>query len=142
MAMSGSTGGGDDMFGWLRPWSLFAPQQLTQAILPNWALISVNESNSSAPETERRIVAQDSYGRQIGRLMDAVEALIAERKQDAPAVTAFAELAELKDRIDKVKREGAAERLDRIRQDLTMLKYDDPAEYKRQAEKLRALLDD
>lgn len=140
MATPGNT---DDPFGWLRNWSFFgAPQTLTQSILPNWSLISVSEANSSAPETERRIVAQDSYGRQIGRMMDAVEVLIAERPPGAPHVPAFADLAELKARIDAVKREGATERLDRVRQDLATLKADNRPEYDRQVAALRALIGD
>src|SRR5512145_2677242 len=62
--------------GW--PWRSFAqpvaapsvaPDSLTQPILPGWTfgnVITVTERNSSAPETERAIVAEESYGRQLG----------------------------------------------------------------------------
>ena len=74
--------------------------------------------------------------------MDAVEVLIAERPPGAPHVPAFADLAELKARIDAVKREGATERLDRVRQDLATLKADNRPEYDRQVAALRALIGD
>ena len=51
------------------------PQKLNQPILPGWTfgnIISVSERNSSSPDTERRIVDQHSYGRQLGHLMDAM----------------------------------------------------------------------
>ena len=55
-----------------------APQSLTQPILPGWP-ITINGINSSAPQTEVEVVQHHSYGRQLGRVADALEALIEER---------------------------------------------------------------
>jgi hypothetical protein len=66
-----------------------APRNLVQPILPGWvfgSVTNVTEQNSSAPDTEREIVAGQSYGRQLGRVMDALAVLIAdlpEAKQGA-----------------------------------------------------------
>ena len=142
---SDSPTGSGDAFWWLRDWpaAMFgAPPQLNQPILPGWSFISVNEQNSSAPDTERRIVAKDSYGRQIGRLMDAVTALIAERPAGAPVIEAFVELGKLEKRVDQAKADAASDRLKQIAADLKLLKERKPAEYRRQAEALRRLLGD
>ena len=55
-----------------------APQVLSQPILPGWMFagsVNVTEENSSSPETEREIVSQYSYGRQLGRITGSLPAL-------------------------------------------------------------------
>ena len=94
-----------------------APRNLVQPILPGWvfgSMINVTEKNSSAPDTEREIVAAHSYGRQLGRVMDAVAALIAELPRAKQDATAFADLIKLRREIDDLKLEAAARRLDRV----------------------------
>jgi hypothetical protein len=111
-----------------------APQSLTQPILPGWAVgnvITVTENNSSSPETERKIVAQESYGRQLGRLMDAVAVLIQERPEDLPKHTAFDDLLELSHSINAIKKRCAASRLKRVEADLSELKVERPDDYRR-----------
>ncbi len=108
-------------------WPAFAPYYLTQDILRGWSFITVNENNSSAPDTERRVTARDSYGRQLGKLMDAVEVLIARSGGDDPA---FADLAALKARIDEAKAEAKADRLARLARDLADLKTANPDAFK------------
>jgi hypothetical protein len=54
------------------------------------------------PLTEHRIVAEHSYGRQLGRVMDAVAALIEERPGNLPGNKAFDELLALRDTIEKL----------------------------------------
>lgn len=122
------------------PVGIAAPNNLTQSILPGWSLISVNETNSASPDTERAIVAKASYGRQIGRLLDAVEELIEERPEGAPRKKAFSELDKLAAEVARTKREAAKARLDQTRSDLTLLKEHDPAEYERQRVQLKAIL--
>jgi len=56
-----------------------APDVLAQNINP-WT-ININSNNSSAPGTEQRILARHSYGRQLGRLMDAVDLLVDDSKR-------------------------------------------------------------
>jgi hypothetical protein len=58
-----------------------APRNLVQPILPGWvfgSVTNITEQNSSAPDTEREIIAAQSYGRQLGRVMDALAILIAD----------------------------------------------------------------
>jgi hypothetical protein len=112
----------------------FAPQALTQSILPGWTfgnLISVTEQNSSAPDTEREIVSTESYGRQLGRILDALGVLIDERPPAAPHVKALDELTELRQKIERIKSKTAVRRLQRFQSDLAMLKVKDPVEYRR-----------
>lgn len=134
-----------DLFSWLRAWHavLFAaPQQLYQPIFSGWSLLTVNETNSSAPDTEARIVARDSYGRQLGYLLDALSALISERPEHLPSVDAFERLKELRSRIDATKKDAAIARLNRVRNDLLLLKEKDHDEYERQIASLKAALGD
>jgi hypothetical protein len=111
-----------------------APSALNQPILPDWTFgnsIVINEKNSSSPETEREILAGDSYGRQLGTLTDALAVLIAampEATRQDPAVT---RLLALKARVDATKTQVAAARLRRIESDLATLKKNDNAEYRR-----------
>jgi hypothetical protein len=142
---AGDPTGGDLLFSWLRAWqtALFAaPQQLYQPILPGWSLMTVNETNSSAPDTEARIVARDSYGRQLGHILDALSVLISERPKHLPPVDAFERLEELKRRIDTAKKDAAIARLNRVRNDLLLLKEKDHDEYERQIAALKAALGD
>ena len=61
-----------------RSWSSLmnlAPQFLSQPINPGWTLgsvINITENNSSAPDTEREVLSHHSYGRQLGRIIDAL----------------------------------------------------------------------
>jgi hypothetical protein len=135
--------GGIDPFWWLRPWSGafgLAPQDLTQSILPGWSFININETNSGAPDTERRILASDSYGRQLGRLLDAVAALIDERPADARPEPAFTQLAELKERIDGIKADGVSARLQRLVDDLRLLKARDKDAYEAHIQAIQKLI--
>lgn len=109
------------------PW-LLAPQTLTQPINPGWTfgnLIQVTEQNSSAPDTEQAIVRRHSYGRQIGRMMDAVELLL----EHAPAAVQkdkrATDLKKIQRDVDAIKREQAAQRLQRLRDELAELKRAD-----------------
>lgn len=99
---------------------------------PGWSFLTVNEGNSSAPDTERRIVAQDSYGRQIGKLMDAVCLLIDDAEKTHPGLKDTAEikaLNDLKNRIDAIKHEAQKARQDRLIEDLRALKAQDRARF-------------
>ena len=78
-----------------------------QPINPGWTfgnLISVTEQNSSAPDTERAIVSVESYGRQLGHVIDALAELIKERPKSAPQKLALNELVALRDAAE-VRRE-------------------------------------
>ena len=116
-----------------------APQSLVQPILPGWTfgnLINVTEANSSSPETERDIVAKESYGRQLGHVIDALEVLIKERPEDSPASPALDELLQLGERIEAIKAKSLASRVKRVEAELARLKQDCPDEYRRIASTL------
>ncbi|HET7525129.1 MAG TPA: hypothetical protein VFK10_04235 [Burkholderiaceae bacterium] len=131
----------------LAPWRLLlqsfalVPQSLTQPINPGWTfgnLIQVTEQNSSAPDTESQIVSRHSYGRQIGRLMDAVELLL-ERVDDAARSDARAQdFIALQRDVQAIKQAQAAAHLRRLRDELVALRRDHPDACR----ELRALLDE
>ncbi len=111
--------------------SSFSQPAYSQPILPGWSFgnITVTEQNSSAPDVEHDIVAEHSYGRQLGRIMQALIVLIDERPNGAKEQKAFSELVKLDNQIKKIKREAAVRRLERVKSDLEILKTDKPDEY-------------
>jgi hypothetical protein len=116
-----------------------ATQSLVQPILPGWTfgnLINVTEANSSSPETERDIVAKESYGRQLGRVIDALEVLIQERPKEAPASAALDDLLSLSQKINDIKAQSLASRVKRLEADLARLRKESPDEYRRIASRL------
>ena len=117
-----------DTFSFFEPatWPAFAPYNLSQDILRGWSFLTVNENNSSAPDVERRVVATESYGRQLGKLTDAVAVLIKDSGKTDPA---FTELLDLRGRIEKAKADAKTERLKRLAEDLKALKDQDPAAF-------------
>ena len=113
--------------------SASAPRTLEQPILPGWmfgSVINVTERNSSAPDTERDIVAAHSYGQQLGRVIDALAELIAERPAGATRKDALDKLLELEGMIGTIKSKAAARRIERIKSDLALLKAEKPEEYR------------
>ncbi len=113
-----------DTFSFFEPatWPAFAPYNLSQDILRGWSLLTINENNSSAPDVERRVVATESYGRQLGKLTDAVAVLITNSGKSDPA---FIELLDLRDRVERAKADAKTERLKRLAEDLKALKEQD-----------------
>jgi hypothetical protein len=130
-------------YGWWSGWTMdavrawansFAPKSLVQPILPGWTfgnVINVTEANSSSPETERDIVARESYGRQLGRVIDALEVLIQERPKEAPISAALDDLLNLSRRIKEIKAQSLASRVERLEVDLARLKKESPDDYRR-----------
>jgi hypothetical protein len=126
---------------WMRSWTAaFAPQNLVQPILPGWTF-NINSNNSSAPQTEAEVVQQHSYGRQLGRISDALAVLLAAapaKVRDDESVTEF---VAMKEDIDRVKRDAAGARVRRLSADLDLLKKTDPDEFKRLRQALLRTLD-
>src|SRR3954452_25600535 len=123
---------------WLRSWATlppFAPNYLDQPILPGWTF-NINSNNSSSPQTEASVVAKHSYGRQLGRMADALELLIDEQRGGARQDKRFTDFLTMKHEIDEVKRDAAAARLEQIPKDLALLKTQDETQYKRVREAL------
>ncbi len=119
-----------------------APNELNQPILPGWIFagtVTVNEQNSSAPETEREIVAAESYGRQIGRMSDALAALVAEWPAGKPKPEAVREFEELRTRIHEIKVGAASKRAQRFLDDMALVKRDNPEEFRHLADQVRRL---
>ena len=123
---------------WLRSWatlSRVAPNTLDQPILPGWTF-NINSNNSSSPQTEAEVVAKHSYGRQLGRMADALELLIQERHGEAPKDKRLTDFLTMKHEIDKVKRDAAAARIEQLSKDLALLKVVDLPQYSRVREVL------
>ena len=132
----------------LAPWQLalqvaqafaLAPRQLTQPINTGWTfgnLIQVTEQNSSAPDTERQIVGRHSYGRQLGRVMDAVALLLEHADASTRGDPRADDFAALQRDVQTIKRAQAAARLQRLRDELVKLRRDHPEGW----QELRALL--
>lgn len=102
--------------------------------------VSVTEENTNAPETERKIVSVRSYGQQLGRVMDAVAQLIAERPKGAQEVPAFLNFEELRCEVDEIKTRATVERIHRVIVELDRLRHSNWDEYKRLATELRNAL--
>jgi hypothetical protein len=127
---------------WMRTWQAMwriAPDNLAQSILQGWTL-NINSNNSTAPQTEVEVVAKHSYGRQLGRMSDALELLIEERHGKAPEDKRFSDFLIMKREIDDVKRAAAAARVERIVKDLALLKAQDQEQYVRLRDALREAL--
>jgi hypothetical protein len=132
----------------LAPWRLalqatqalaLAPRNLTQPINPGWTfgnVIQVTEQNSTAPDTEQQIVSRHSYGRQIGRLMDAVALLLEHADATTRDDTRAQDFNTLQRDVQAIKREQVAARLQRRRDELVALRRDHPEVWR----ELRVLL--
>jgi hypothetical protein len=127
-----------------------APKVLTQPINPGWILgnVSITSDNSGDPEAERRILEAVSYGRQLGRIMDAVAVLVA--RTDPSELTpeqqrAFDEFREVEDKIRAVKADATSrwlseEGMVELADKLEKLKTSDPETYERLVDILRSAL--
>jgi hypothetical protein len=90
-----------------------APSQLTQTINPwswtfgNASLFTINLGTSSAPGVETRVLDEvGSYGRQLGRMGEALAAVIAwAETQDMPPNKAVDDLKLQLEHIDIIRRE-------------------------------------
>ena len=132
---------GTDPAAWMRSWSqALAPQNLVQPILPGWTF-NINSNNSSAPQTEAEVIQRHSYGRQLGRLSDALAVLLAAAPAKVQHDEDVREFLEMKDEIDAVKQQSALARVERLRGDLDLLKKTDRAEFDRLVKALRAIVD-
>lgn len=129
-----------DPVSWMKQWSAamqLAPSTLVQPILPGWT-VNVNSHNSSAPQTEAEILEEHSYGRQLGRIADALAVLV----RDLPDVEGepFGKFLEMKDRIDAIKAGNAEARVRRLLADLDLLKVLRPEEHARLRAELKRQL--
>ncbi len=118
---------------------MVTPKAFEQPILPGWFATNMTEQNSNDPDAERAIVASQSYGHQLGRMMDAITVLIEHLPEIERQGEAFQAFAKVRTEINDIKEKVATRRLNRIAADLATLKETKPDEYKNFAAKLRAL---
>ena len=115
-------------FSWFDP-STWPSNTFSQSILPGWSLFTVNENNSSDPATEQRIVAGNSYGRQIGRMMDVLDELVKANPSVAQSDAGIA-FEKLRKDVQAAKEGAKTDRLTKLMADLRALKKDDPKVFK------------
>jgi hypothetical protein len=111
------------------------PQNLDQPILPGWifgSVVHIDEHNSAAPEVEAAVLREQSYGRQLGQIMDALQVLIDERREAGrvrnPHMDKF---TAMKRDIDHIKAQTATARVQQLGSDLAILKSQNWAQYDR-----------
>ncbi|HUL05090.1 MAG TPA: hypothetical protein VLV76_02085 [Candidatus Acidoferrum sp.] len=76
-----------------------------RAIGSQFGLVNVNLGRSADPEMEQRILEEvGSYGRQIGRIGDALRALIEQAERTAPELAADPAIKALRCQLDEVER--------------------------------------
>lgn len=131
------------------PFSGAVNQVIRAALLHNLGqlgLINITTTAAGDAGLERRIVEQvASYGRQLGWLTDAVDALISREPGDIPSADdqqAFAQVHELRRDVDALKAREAAERVGRLVEDVRTLRRDRVANADALAKIERALAGD
>lgn len=113
---------------WVQALNL-APKNLNQSILPGWSFLTINENNSTSPETEQHILARQSYGRQIGRMMDLLEEMAKAGPTSVRATPAYTKFEEVRADVEAAKEEAADIRRQRLLEDLKSLKKQSPRDF-------------
>lgn len=130
-----------DPTSWLKQWSAamqLAPNTLVQPILPGWTL-NVNAFNSSAPQTEADVVSKHSYGRQLGRISEAL-AILVDARDPKGADDRFDDFRTMTAEIGEIKAGNAIARVNRLLADLDLLKVLRPEEHARLKDELKKRL--
>jgi hypothetical protein len=112
----------------LWPWpASWAPQWLDQRFNNGWTFgnVIVTTQNSSAPEVEREVVSRHSYGRQIGRLVEAV-AVLAKQLPGAAGKPEVKALLALCEEVKQIKEAAKDRRQTELLDELNALKRSDP----------------
>jgi hypothetical protein len=106
--------------------------------------ININQMESTDSELEQRIVKEvASYGRQLGRVVDALEVLCKKveldklDKDDQEALTDFLGMAESIQKVKDGHKSDAGRSVQRFLDNLRRLEESRPEEYKRVRERLR-----
>ena len=108
-------------------WFPWLPASVDERFNNGWTFgnVYVTQANSASPEAEREIVGRFSYGRQLGRLTDAVVALAEASGLDGDAK--IQPLVEMAGKIDTLKQQAKRRRSAQLLDELKALKRDDPA---------------
>lgn len=123
---------------WWRSMNLFAPLSgdvnqtidaaLVRTLADQLGFVNINTTAAGDPDLERRITEQvASYGRQLGRILDALDVVIRnERFDDAPPEDrhALEQFKALRAEIEAVKKRAAAESIDRLVTEVRTLRRD------------------
>lgn len=126
----------------MRAWQSLAQGSMLsydEPILPGWT-INIDSNNSSSPAMERDVLQKASYGKQLGRLSDAVAALIALRPEEERMKPPFKPFSELQQEIAGVKLRGIERRVARMATDLAQLKTQDPDTFAELSARLSAVI--
>jgi hypothetical protein len=130
--------------GWpVQPGSASPGAEFNQPINPGWTfgnVVNVTEDNSSSPALERAIVAEESYGRQLGHVIEALVDLIGERPTSQPQSDAMQALCRLNEKIARVKAGRIDARVAEIQAFLADVRKSDAEQYARVADALRSAL--
>jgi hypothetical protein len=119
------------MFGIRSPLSGDVTQDIAPSIGGQLGLLNINATRSGDPGLEQRIITQvASYGRQLGRLVEAVDVLArrqSRRGLGEADIRALDQLHDLAERIAAVKEQEALEQVDRIVSEVRALSRDPQA---------------
>jgi|SoiMetStandDraft_5_1073268.scaffolds.fasta_scaffold111241_2 hypothetical protein len=144
------------------PWTWPLGGDVTQWIRTSWikslsdqtGFININNVRAGDPEVERRIIEDvASYGRQLGRIMEALDVVIGHlRLGERTDLTAderhaLEDFSDLVRQVQMLKGDTSPPRLtvaelDRMLDDLQALKHQDPPAYQRIAARLRDVIAD
>ena len=108
-------------------WFPWLPASVDERFNNGWTFgnVYVTQANSASPEAEREIVGRYSYGRQLGRLGDAVVALAQASGLDSdPKIQPLVEMVR---EIDAMKERAKQRRSTQLLDELKALKRDDPS---------------
>ena len=108
-------------------WFPWLPASVDERFNNGWTFgnVYVTQANSASPEAEREIVGRFSYGRQLGRLGDAVVALAQASGLDSdPKIQPLVEMVR---EIDAMKERAKQRRSAQLLDELKALKRDDPS---------------
>ena len=107
-------------------WFPWLPQSVDERFNNGWTFgnIYVTQANSRSPEAEREIVGRYSYGRQLGRLTDAVVALAA--KAGASNDANVKPLIEMAAQVNAIKETARKRRAAELLEELKAIKRADP----------------
>ncbi|MGH3830867.1 MAG: hypothetical protein ACRDRS_10540 [Pseudonocardiaceae bacterium] len=112
---------------WLSMFGIRAPLSgdVTQDISPSFGLVNINNTSSGDPELEKRIITQVAgYGRQLGKLLEAVDVLVQQQSHqglDEADIHALEQLHKLAEQIAEVKEKATLGQVDRIVSDVRAL---------------------
>lgn len=119
------------MFGIRAPLSGDVTQDIAPSIGGQLGLLNINATRSGDPGLEQRIITQvASYGRQLGRLVEAVDVLArrqSRRGLGEADIRALDQLHDLAERIAAVKEQEALDQVDRIVAEVRVLSRDPQA---------------